>query len=185
MRKASPVVVAIIGMGVAAGCRATSRVVEAPRIDLELEGGNRGYLVGTPPPSTRTQTTRQVVEAEVEVPGFFQAKPRFGSSKAKNLKQIAPPEMNFSEEIAAPASSAQAPNAGSYDAYVVKKRDTLWSIAADPQVYGDATRWREIFEANRDLLKSPDRLRAGMRLRIPRGQFGASQAASEPAVFSK
>lgn len=50
--------------------------------------------------------------------------------------------------------------------YTVRPGDTLSSIAA--QVYGDATLWRGIFEANRDQLTSPEALRAGMTLRIPR-----------------
>lgn len=52
------------------GCRTATRVVEEPRVDLELTaGGNRGFLVGAPPPSTGgRKTTRQMIETEIEVP---------------------------------------------------------------------------------------------------------------------
>jgi nucleoid-associated protein YgaU len=50
-------------------------------------------------------------------------------------------------------------------AYVVVEGDTLIKIARD--VLKDGTRWREIFELNRDKLESPDVLRVGMELRLP------------------
>ncbi len=49
--------------------------------------------------------------------------------------------------------------------YTVRAGDTLTSIAS--QVYGDATVWRIIFEANRDQMNSPEALRVGMAIRIP------------------
>ena len=62
-----------------------------------------------------------------------------------------------------------------YDTYVVKKGDSLWSIAAKPEVYGTATKWRRLYDANRDLLKSPERLRPGMTLKIPRSEGEESE----------
>ena len=50
--------------------------------------------------------------------------------------------------------------------YVVQPGDTLRSIAQ--QVYGDASQWPRIYDANRDIIGSnPDNLTAEMRLRIP------------------
>jgi nucleoid-associated protein YgaU len=49
--------------------------------------------------------------------------------------------------------------------YTVRPGDTLSSISA--QVYGDASLWRTIFEANRDQMNSPEALRVGMTIRIP------------------
>jgi nucleoid-associated protein YgaU len=49
--------------------------------------------------------------------------------------------------------------------YVVAPGDTLTKIARN--VLNDGTRWREIFELNRDQLDSPDILRVGMELRLP------------------
>jgi len=48
---------------------------------------------------------------------------------------------------------------------VVRPGDTLSTIAS--RVYGSASRWRLIFEANRDKLRDPDFVRVGMRLRLP------------------
>lgn len=50
--------------------------------------------------------------------------------------------------------------------YVVRSGDNLSKIAR--QYYGDESKWRIIYEANRSLLgDSPDNLRVGMRLTIP------------------
>jgi len=42
---------------------------------------------------------------------------------------------------------------------------TLWKIAVE--VYGDGARYTEIFEANRDLLDSPDHILPGQELELP------------------
>lgn len=49
--------------------------------------------------------------------------------------------------------------------YTVASGDTLSEIAE--RFYGSAGRWRLIYDANRDVLPSPDRLRLGMQLVIP------------------
>ncbi|MBI4597846.1 MAG: LysM peptidoglycan-binding domain-containing protein [Candidatus Omnitrophica bacterium] len=145
-----------------AGCRTATRVADVPRVDLVLEGGNRGYLIGTPPPPMEQKTSRQMVQTDVEIPSLYQPKPGGG----KVLKEVAPPEVDLSEQDAAPAAVEPGP----YDTYTVKKNESLWSIAAKPEVYGKATRWRRIYDANRDILKTPDQVRPGMVLKIPRGK---------------
>ena len=47
----------------------------------------------------------------------------------------------------------------------VRPGDTLGTLAL--QHYGSSRRWRDIYEANRDVLKSPDLVPAGIRLRLP------------------
>lgn len=49
--------------------------------------------------------------------------------------------------------------------HVVEPGDSLWKIAL--RYYGSGDRAAEIFEANRDVLKSPTSLKLGTRLRIP------------------
>lgn len=49
--------------------------------------------------------------------------------------------------------------------YTVRPGDSLSRIAA--RVLGDADRWEELFEANRDTLASPDRVVVGQELRVP------------------
>jgi nucleoid-associated protein YgaU len=49
--------------------------------------------------------------------------------------------------------------------YVVQAGDTLGGIAA--ALYGDASRWNEIFEANRGTLNDPNLIQVGQELQIP------------------
>jgi nucleoid-associated protein YgaU len=59
---------------------------------------------------------------------------------------------------------AASPDAGRE--HTVAAGETLSSIAAAR--LGSSGRWREIYDLNRDRLASPDRLREGQRLRLPR-----------------
>jgi nucleoid-associated protein YgaU len=49
--------------------------------------------------------------------------------------------------------------------YVVKKGDTLSKIAAE--IYGDKMLYPKIFEANRDVLSDPNKIKPGQKLKIP------------------
>lgn len=49
--------------------------------------------------------------------------------------------------------------------YVIKADDTLWGIAKT--VYGRGALWKELYEANRDVIKDPDRPPAGATIRVP------------------
>ena len=51
----------------ASGCRAATRMTRVPRVDLELQGGNRGYVVGSAPAGAQLNTTRQMIEADIEL----------------------------------------------------------------------------------------------------------------------
>jgi nucleoid-associated protein YgaU len=52
--------------------------------------------------------------------------------------------------------------------YVVKKSDTLPSIAARHEIYNDSYMWPLIYKANRDQIKDPKLVYVGQDLRIPR-----------------
>jgi nucleoid-associated protein YgaU len=49
--------------------------------------------------------------------------------------------------------------------YTVQAGDTLGKIAQ--KVYNDASRWKEIFEANKETIKNPDLIQVGQELKIP------------------
>ncbi len=49
--------------------------------------------------------------------------------------------------------------------YEVKKGDSLSKIAE--QYYGDKMLYPRIFEANKDILKDPNKIQPGQKLRIP------------------
>lgn len=66
------------------------------------------------------------------------------------------------DKTPAPAAPADNPYT---QTYVVQAGDTLSKIAQ--KYYGDATLYTKIFEANRDVLKDPNRISPGQKLRIP------------------
>lgn len=66
---------------------------------------------------------------------------------------------------ASPAAPAAAPAAKAERTYEVKKGDTLSAIAKE--FYGSANKYMKIFEANKDILSDPDKIKPGQKLRIP------------------
>ena len=81
------------------------------------------------------------------------------------------PEAKAETAKAAPAAeakaeTAEAASAEKYEEYVVVKGDSLSKIAK--KFYKDGNRFPVLIKANEDLLKgNPNRLRVGMKLRIP------------------
>jgi nucleoid-associated protein YgaU len=49
--------------------------------------------------------------------------------------------------------------------YTIKSGDSLSKIAKE--VYGDAMKWKALFEANREVIKDPDLIYPGQKIRIP------------------
>ncbi|MGE0480236.1 MAG: LysM peptidoglycan-binding domain-containing protein [Phycisphaerae bacterium] len=74
-----------------------------------------------------------------------------------------PSNMRAMDEPLTPSRSTR--GAGGGRTYVVKKGDTLSEISQ--KMYGDSTRWRRIWDANRGRVKDPKRLQVGTRLIIP------------------
>lgn len=65
----------------------------------------------------------------------------------------------------APAPEGGKPAAPGAKTYTVQKGDTLSSIAK--KLLGKASKWRELYEANTDTVKNPNRIYAGQVLKIP------------------
>ena len=93
--------------------------------------------------------------------------------KNKVWDQIKLVDPNFSDLIAdiqapaaaAAAASGNAPSATAARSYTVQAGDSLSKIAK--QFYGDANKYMKIFEANKDKLSDPDKIKPGMDLVIP------------------
>ena len=82
---------------------------------------------------------------------FDQIKNAFSSGSEEPVKK---------EQTVAPAEAPQ-----ECTTYTVQSGDTLWKIAET--VYGDGSAYQKIFEANQELLESPDRIFPGQELTIP------------------
>ena len=124
--------------------------------DRELYG-NRGYLQGGVTPEKEVYVSEKGGE---RVSGSARL-------SGSGLGSKAMPQIVYSEpssENASAGSSAAVSNGSEY--YVVKKGDTLQKISE--KFFKTTTKWKDIYEANRHVLKAPDRIRPGQKLLIPK-----------------
>ncbi len=71
------------------------------------------------------------------------------------------PKMDFSD-----ANLEKVPTENKAKTYTVDSGDNLSAIAK--QELGDANRWREIYELNKEVIgKNPDLIQPGMELKLP------------------
>ena len=100
-------------------------------------------------------------------------KGRAPSETAKNqvwtaVKAVDPTYADVSMDLTVDSSLPQpkaAPAAASAQSYTVAAGDTLSKISK--QFYGDANKYMKIFEANRETLSDPDKIKPGQVLKIP------------------
>ncbi|HTH66822.1 MAG TPA: LysM peptidoglycan-binding domain-containing protein [Rhodanobacter sp.] len=78
----------------------------------------------------------------------------------KSTAPDAPPKADFSDVQSQVSSTVDAATI-----YTVAAGDNLSKIAK--HFYGNANAWKRIFDANRDQLTDPDRIRPGQMLKIP------------------
>jgi nucleoid-associated protein YgaU len=85
------------------------------------------------------------------------------------IKLVDPSFSDLIADIEAPAAAAAAAAGASSTSaqrtYTVQPGDNLSKISK--QFYGDANKYMKIFEANKDKLSDPDKIKAGMDLLIP------------------
>jgi len=83
-------------------------------------------------------------------------KPDFSNVRSGGSTTAPIPSVGTKEPIAPPVAART---------YVVVSGDSLSKIAK--REYGDAQKWRKIYEANRNIIKDPDLIHPGQVLRIP------------------
>jgi hypothetical protein len=149
------------------GCVARTYNLTRDRLDQDLSAtsGNRGYLMGTAPAESierKTTRTTRVFEIELGVAKPTQAKcPSFtpASTEAASAR--------MEEPLASYEEPAEETSSQAFESYTVGKNDTLQKISN--KFYGTTKKWPKIYEANKDVLRSPDKLYAGQILKIPSG----------------
>ena len=90
---------------------------------------------------------------------------RVETENTLNLIRIPAPAPAPAPVPAAPPVVEAAPAPAAEQVYVVVPGDTLSGIAK--KFYGKASLYMKIFEANRDILDNPDKIKVGQKLRIP------------------
>ena len=91
-------------------------------------------------------------------------KPDFSTVQG-GAESTAPPKADFSNVNSGIASSASVADPPAAKSYAAVSGDSLSRIAK--HVDGDANRWQDIFNANRDLLDNPDKIQPGQVLKLP------------------
>lgn len=56
---------------------------------------------------------------------------------------------------------------GDDEFYVIEKGDTLWKIAE--KAYGNGAKYKEIVDANKEVIKDENKIFPGQKIRIPKG----------------
>jgi nucleoid-associated protein YgaU len=80
-------------------------------------------------------------------------------------KPQAAPAQPTAQQPAQPASAAQPKSGPRFEMYTIKEGDWLSKIAG--AYYGDVHKWSKIYDANRDVISDPDKIKAGMVIKIP------------------
>jgi nucleoid-associated protein YgaU len=164
--------VVVFALAAASGCaRVRTYTVEQERVDQDLSLGNAGYLAGAPQQDLQAgrKLTRTTYVAEVELGKKPGQRPKGRKPKYEKCPMTMEKEEGATEEMTAEAPAMAAP-AGAAAAkesvtYTVTANDTLQKISL--KFYGTTKKWKAIFEANKEVLKSPDKIYAGQVIKIP------------------
>jgi nucleoid-associated protein YgaU len=157
---------------IASGCVVRTYPLTRERIDQDLNMGNRGYLKGQAPAVSERKTTRttQVVEVEIHSPIRFERMPKTKIEEkvpSENTEDKSLTEGNRGYIMQSTEPKIIEPEgvpSPSIEKYTVKKNDTLQKISK--KFYGTTKKWTKIYEANKDILKGPNKLYVGQVLNI-------------------
>ena len=163
MKKASVLCVVALLAFIVSGCTVRTYPLTRDRIDQDLNSGNRGYVLGAAPTETETERAKtretQVFSIEFGRPVKVETK--------KTPATVTEPSSSYTSENETYVSSESEPAAigGSFEKYTVQKNDTLQKISQ--KCYGTTKKWTKIYDANKDVLKGPNKVYPGQVLNIP------------------
>jgi len=155
------------GMIVLAGCLMRTYTVEKPRTDTDVVG-NQGFLVGESQAqgerqgTPRLTDTRKISVFEIEFGGSGAPRSSKAYGKEKSEEFV---EFERSQDVDVSFSEEAIRVEPRYEEYTVQKGDTLQEISH--KFYGTTKKWKMLYDANADVLKSPDRIYPGKTIRIP------------------
>jgi len=140
------------------GCLIRTYTIQKPRVDLDIKG-NQGYIVGSPSPEKKEpklgdKRTMTVVEIELGP-----HKPlEFKEEESKVMQK----EMPSQEEVVEEKDTTKEKR---YEYYIVQKNDTLQKISY--KFYGTTKKWKKLYKENEDVLKDPNKIYPGIKIKIP------------------
>ena len=168
---------------VLSGCVTRTYNLTRDRVDQNLSDGNHGYLSGKGPSEETAprKTERTVRVFEFELGKSYKAKqvnvPLV--AQPQNVENV--PEVNRETSVETAPEGLNASASGSGQKYTVGKNDTLQKISK--KFYGTTKKWTKIYNANKDVLKGPDKVYPGQTLNIP--DAGEVKPAAEALIEPK
>ena len=169
------------------GCTMRAYTQVKDRVDQDVTG-NKGYLMGKGAPEDRSgvKQTRKIYVLELqskekepaEPAPSFKAKPEASAgvseeTSARNVVNI--PTIEESSEMEGEGASATAVQKSiakesvggeaTVSEYTVEKGDTLQKISK--KVYDTYRLWNKIYQANKETIKDPNKIKPGTKLTIP------------------
>ncbi|OQX88470.1 MAG: hypothetical protein B6D55_00070 [Candidatus Omnitrophica bacterium 4484_70.2] len=156
------------------GCIIRTYTIEKPRRDLDIEG-NQGYLYGKPPSPPQLKKRRKVTVFEVELgthppKEISSLEPEVSIEKEEKIEkkieeQILEEEGGVVEEEKREEEAPPLKPLKEYKLYTVEKNDTLQKISK--KFYGTTKKWPLLYEENKDVIKNPDKIYPGLKIKIP------------------
>jgi nucleoid-associated protein YgaU len=145
------------------GCVARTYNLTRDRVDQELSSsaGNRGYILGQAPEPKERKTTRTTKVFEVELGPTHKTKTSYPVNTPMATGSSDESRMLQETQLDTQTEEANL----SFEKYTVAKNDTLQKISK--KFYKTTKRWTKIYEANKDVLRGPDKLYPGQILNIP------------------
>lgn len=175
--------VLILGIVMLNGCvTARTYTIEKPRVDTEISSdANRGYIMGTPKqdpnkkPWLKDTRTLSVLEVELGNSSKKDKMPVQESQVQTSIDQ----EINNQDELvqSEPSPVVQSDSNGCIEEYVIQKNDTLQKIAK--KFYNSSKKWYKLYQANKSVLKNPNRILPGKKICIP--DLGKKNSSQESA----
>jgi len=185
----------ILGVMFIVGCSSTAKDIEVrryidvrERVDQGMEQGNAGFITGTPQPEDRAniRKTRKIYVVEVSKDSDIDAESvvvedagggeSFSGDSAEAMDSdsqeymITPKDSRRAvddnmAETDVYNSTPKAPSPASMVEYTIQKDDTMQKISK--KFYDSFSKWPRIYDANKDVIDNPDKIKPGTVIRIP------------------
>ena len=172
------------------GITTRAYVADKERIDQNMEG-NFGYVAGTPKPVDRSLykktrkvyvmefTKEQPADEDVDTTTTGTSSTDSSASDYQAGKEAATPEAHgrtidlpsfggeerASREHAVDVGDEKSTSVAEGTEYTVEKDDTLQKISK--KFYNTYSKWPKIYEANKNVIANPNRIKSGIKLVIP------------------
>jgi LysM repeat protein len=161
MKIRSFLMLVIAAMFLFSGCAVRTYEIQQERLDQDRASGNWGIVKGEVPLDEikDRKTTRPIKVLELKLPLL----------KKDSASQT--------PQVQETVQTKEEPTITVFEEYKVQQNDTLQKISQ--KFYNSINKWSRIYDANRDVLKSPDSIYPGQTLKIPVSKPAAAGSQDE------